>query len=199
MFGRMHLAPLWPVFMALHPKVTLEVTLADRIVDLVEEGYDIAIRIARLPSSTLVTRQLTLTRLVLCASPDYLKRRGSPAHPSELLQHDALAYTLLATGDQWEFDGPGGRVMVKVKPTMRSNSGDTCCAAALQGRGIALEPTFLVGTHLESGALVEVLPEYRSVELGIYAVYPSRKHLTPKVRALIDYLVAAFESRDWAG
>ena len=198
-FGRMHLAPLWPRFMAMHPKVALEVTLADRLVDLVEEGYDLAVRIAQLPSSTLVTRQLTSTRLVLCASPDYLKRRGTPLHPSDLVQHDAIAYTLLATGDLWEFDGPDGRISVKVKPSMRSNSGDTSCAAALLARGIALEPDFLVGAHLKSGALVEVLPEYRSHELGVYAVYPSRKHLTPKVRALIDYLVAAFESRDWAG
>jgi DNA-binding transcriptional LysR family regulator len=199
-FGLLHLAPLWPAFMALHPKVVLEVTLADRLVDLVDEGYDLAVRIARLQTSSLVTRQLTSTRLVLCASPEYLRRHGTPAHPAEIAQHAVISYTLLASGDQWEFSGPDGAdrpISVKVVPRMRTNSGDTCCAAALQHQGIVLQPSFLVGSHLASGALVEVLPAFRSIELGIYAVYPSRKHLTPKVRALIDFLVDAFRIRAW--
>jgi DNA-binding transcriptional LysR family regulator len=196
-FGLLHLAPLWPAFMALHPKVMLDVTLADRLVDLVDEGYDLAVRIARLQTSTLVSRQLTSTRLILCASPEYLRRHGTPEHPSDLAQHSVLSYTLLASGDQWEFDGPQGPVSVKVQPHMRTNSGDTCCAAAVQHQGIVLQPSFLVGTHLASGALVEILPQFRSIELGAYAVYPTRKHLTPKVRALIDFLVDAFRMRAW--
>ena len=108
-----------------------------------------------------------------------------------------IAYTLLSTGDHWEFEGPQGPVGVTVSPQMRTNSGDTCCAAALQHRGLVLQPTFLVGPHLASGALVEVLPQYRSIELGVFAVYPSRKHLTPKVRVLIDFLVGAFRTRAW--
>ena len=196
-FGLLHLAPLWPAFMALHPKVMLDVTLADRLVDLVDEGYDLAVRIARLQTSTLVSRQLTSTRLILCASPEYLRRHGTPEHPSDLAQHSVLSYTLLASGDQWEFDGPQGPVSVKVQPHMRTNGGDTCCAAAVQHQGIVLQPSFLVGTYLASGALVEILPQFRSIELGAYAVYPTRKHLTPKVRALIDFLVDAFRMRAW--
>jgi DNA-binding transcriptional LysR family regulator len=196
-FGLLHLAPLWPAFMELHPKVMLDVTLADRLVDLVDEGYDLAVRIARLQASSLVSRQLTSTRMILCASPEYLRRHGVPAHPSEIAQHAVMAYTLLAMGEQWAFEGPQGPVSVKVSPRMRTNSGDTCVAAAVQHQGVVLQPSFLVGAHLASGALVEVLPQYRSIELGVYAVYPSRKHLTPKVRALIDFLVEAFRMRGW--
>lgn len=196
-FGWMHLAPLWPLFMDQHPKVTLDVSLADRLVDLVDEGYDLAVRIARLPSSSLVSRQLASTRMVLCASPTYLERHGTPAHPSEIAGHSVIAYALLASGDQWEFKGPDGTVHVKVHPRMRTNSGDTCCAAAVGHHGIVLQPSFMVAPHLASGALVEVLPEYRSIELGICALYPSRKHLTPKVRALIDFLVESFRTPAW--
>ena len=196
-FGLLHLAPLWPAFMTMHPKVALDITLSDRLVDLVDEGYDLAVRIARLQVSSLVSRQIASTRLILCASPDYLRRHGTPAHPSELARHAVIAYSLLSTGEQWEFEGPEGRVAVKVSPRMRTNSGDTCCAAALQHQGIVLQPSFLIAPQLASGALVEILPRYRSMELGVYVVYPSRRHLTPKVRALIDFLVEAFRMRAW--
>ncbi|WP_395703264.1 LysR substrate-binding domain-containing protein [Aquabacterium sp.] len=196
-FGLLHLAPLWPAFMARHPKLVLDITLSDRLVDLVDEGYDLAVRIARLQASSLVSRQLSSTRLILCASPDYLQRHGMPAHPSALAQHAVMSYSLLSMGDQWTFDGPGGPVSVKVAPRMRTNSGDTCCAAALQHQGIVLQPSFLVAAHLASGALVEILPQFRSIELGIYAVFPTRKHLAPKVRALVDFLVEAFRTPAW--
>ena len=196
-FGLLHLAPLWPAFMELHPKVMLDVTLSDRIVDLVDEGYDLAVRIARLQASSLVSRRLASTRLILCASPQYLSRHGAPAHPSELARHAVISYALLAMGERWEFEGPDGPVGVGVVPRMRSNSGDTCCAAAVQHQGIVLQPSFLVAPHLASGALVELLPQYRSIELGVYAVYPSRKHLTTKVRALVDFLADAFRMRAW--
>jgi len=196
-FGLMHLAPLWPAFLQQHANVTLDVTLSDRIVDLVDEGYDLAVRIARLPASSLVSRRLTSTRLVLCASPEYLRRHGAPAHPEEIARHAVFSYTLLATGDTWNFDGPQGPVSVKVSPRMRTNSGDTCCAAALQHQGIVLQPSFMVGNHLRAGALLEILPEYRSLDMGVYAVYASRKHVTPKVRVLIDFLVEAFRITAW--
>lgn len=196
-FGLLHLAPLWPAFLRQHPKVTLDVALADRIVDLVDEGYDLAVRIARLPASTLVSRQIGTTRLVLCASPDYLRRHGLPSHPDEVAQHTVFSYTLLASGDTWNFDGPQGPVSLKVAPAMRSNSGDTCVTAALAHQGIVLQPSFMVCQHLRSGALVEVLPDYRAARLGIYAVYPSRRHLPPKVRVLIDFLVEAFRTPAW--
>jgi DNA-binding transcriptional LysR family regulator len=196
-FGLMHLAPLWPAFLQQHANVTLDVTLSDRVVDLVDEGYDLAVRIAQLPASSLVSRKLTWTRLVLCASPEYLRRHGAPAHPSEIARHAVFSYTLLAMGEHWVFEGPHGPVSVKVTPRMRSNSGDTCCTAALQHQGLVLQPSFMVGNHLRSSALVEILPDYRSLELGVYAVYASRKHITTKVRVLIDFLVEAFRIRTW--
>ncbi len=192
-FGVLRLAPLWGKFMAAHPRIQLEVTLSDRFVDLVDEGFDIAIRIARLPSSSMISRRLSSTRMVLCASPRYLKKHGKPKHPADLADHAVLAYSLLAIGDTWDFEGPGGSVSVKVHPRMRTNSGDVCCAVALAHQGIVLQPLFLVGDDLREGTLVELMPEYRSHELGVYAVYPTRKHLLPKVRLLIDYLALALE------
>jgi DNA-binding transcriptional LysR family regulator len=190
-YGVLRLAPLWGRFMAAHPQIELEVMLSDRFVDLVDEGFDIAVRIARLTSSSLVSRRLSATRMVLCASPRYLRQHGRPRHPSELASHAVLAYSLLAAGDAWEFEGPGGIVPVKVHPRMRSNSGDVCRAVALAHQGIVYQPSFLVGEDLAAGRLVRVLPEYSSPELGVYAVYPSRKHLLPKVRLLIDFLADA--------
>jgi len=196
-FGLLQLAPLWPAFMARHPHLVLDVTLGDRVVDLVDEGFDLAVRIAQLHNSSLVSRRLASTRLVLCASKRYLKAHPKITHPSQLADHPVFTYSLLATGECWHFNGPEGEVVVKVNPRMRSNSGDSCCMAALQHQGLVLQPTFLVGEHLASGALVEVLPRYRSAELGIYAVYPSRKQLSPKVRQLVDFLVDAFAQPDW--
>ncbi|MCY4746739.1 LysR family transcriptional regulator [Pelomonas sp. UHG3] len=196
-FGLQQLAPLWPAFMARHPQLLLDVTLADRFVDLVDEGYDMALRIARLPASSLVCRQLASTRLVLCASPQYLQQHGELNHIDELAGRTVFAYKLLSTGDQWHFTGPKGPVSVKVTPRMRSNSGDSCVQAALQHQGLVLQPSFLVGEPLRLGRLVEVLPQYRSIELGIYAVYPSRKQLAPKVRRLVDFLVESFRTPAW--
>lgn len=193
-FGIMHLAPLWGEFQAKHPKVFLDITLADRQVDLIEEGYDMAIRIARLPSSSLVCRKLSSTRIVLCASPEYLREAGMPSHPSELIHHRLMSYSLWGEGDEWAFDGPEGRVVVKANPSIRTNNGDTCRAAALQHQGFILQPSFLIGDDLRSGKLIEVLPEYRSIELGIYAIYPSRKQLPAKVRLMIDFLIDAFQN-----
>ena len=196
-FGLLHLAPLWVEFMAMHPKVTLDVTLADRMVDLVDEGFDLAVRIARLPDSTLISRQLTTTRLVLCASPTYLRQHGTPQHPSELAHHAVAAYSLFSMGENWVFTGPDGPVAVKVSPRLRSNNGDTCRMAALRHLGIVLQPSFLVGPDLQAGTLVEVLPDFHSLELGVYAVYPSRKFVSPKVRLLIDFLAEAFKMQAW--
>lgn len=196
-FGNLHLAPLWPRFIAANPKVSLDVTLNDRTVDLVEEGYDVAIRIAEHLDPQLVGRLLSRTRVVLCASPGYLATHGTPAHPHELTQHQILAYSYWAAGDDWRFSGPEGEVRVKVTPRIHTNSGDTCRAAALEGQGIVLQPDFLVGTDLKRGTLVELMPEYRSVDLGIFAVYATRKHLPMKTRRLIDFLVQAFCTPVW--
>jgi DNA-binding transcriptional LysR family regulator len=196
-FGLMHLAPLWPAFLARHPKLAIDITLSDRVADLVEEGFDVAVRIGQLSASTLISRKLASTRLVLCASPEYLQRRGAPSRPVELLQHDVISYSLFSTGENWTFTGPDGEVSVKVAPRVRTNSGDTCRAAALQHQGIILQPTFIVGADLAQGLLREIMPGYRSAELGIHAVYPSRKFVSPKVRLLIDFLVEAFAEPVW--
>jgi DNA-binding transcriptional LysR family regulator len=194
-FGVLHLAPLWRGFMAQHPQVKLEVILADRLVDLVEEGYDVAIRIASLENSTLVSTKLASTRMVLCASPPYLKLHGTPRHPRELAHHAVIAYSYWSTKDEWHFTGPQGPVRVKTNPCLTTNNGDTCRIAALASQGIILQPSFLVGGDVAAGTLVELMPEFRSLELGIYAVYPTRKHVSPKVRLLVGYLKSHFSQK----
>lgn len=194
-FGFLHLAPLWGEFLTLHPKVKLDVTLADRLVDLVEEGYDVAIRIATLENSSLVSKRLATTRMVLCASPYYLEQHGTPKHPAELAQHAVISYSYWSTKNEWKFDGPQGRVSVKTNPCIHTNNGDTCRAAALAHQGVILQPSFLVGKDLSDGSLVELMPDFRSIELGIYAVYPTRKHVSAKVRALIEFLAGQFAGR----
>lgn len=197
-FGVSHLAQVWGEFRRRHPQVTLDVIVSDRVVDLVDEGIDLAIRIARLPSSSLVCRKLSSTRVILCASPDYLRHAGTPTHPSELAQHAVLAFSLWSGGDEWSFDGPEGPVSVTTHPCIRTNNGDICRAGALQHQGVILQPGFIVGEDIVGGRLVEILPGYRSVELGIYAVYGSRRHVAPKVRRLIDLLAEWFDTPRWA-
>jgi DNA-binding transcriptional LysR family regulator len=196
-FGIMHLAPLWGRFMDRHPKVTLDVTLGDRIVDLVEEGYDLAIRISNLPNSVLVSRTLASTRMVLCASPQYSREHGMPVHPSELTSHRVISFSYWVTRDEWHFTGPEGEVIVRINSGMHTNNGDTCRIAALDHQGIILQPDFMIGGDLRAGTLVELMPDYRAISLGIHAVYPSRKHLPLKVRRLVDFLVEAFRSTPW--
>lgn len=196
-FGNLHLAPLWPRFTAAHPKVALDITLNDRLVDLVEEGYDLAIRISQLANSQLVSRPLATTRVVLCASPGYLTAHGTPTHPQALTDHQVLAYNYWMDGDVWRFTGPDGVAEVRVHPRIHSNSGDTCRAAALEDQGIILQPDFLVGEDLRRGTLVELMPQYRSIELGIHAVYATRKHLPMKTRHLVDFLVESFRDVSW--
>ncbi|MCD0502279.1 LysR family transcriptional regulator [Bordetella petrii] len=197
-FGVLHLAPLWPVFKAQHPRLALDITLSDRVVDLVDEGYDVAVRIAQLTDSSLVSRRFATTRMVLCATRQYLQRHGTPVHPRELSLHTVIAYSYWAGRDEWVFQGPdGGDVAVRVQPMMRANNGDTCVAAALAHLGIILQPSFMIGDQLRDGSLVEVLPQYHSAELGIYGVYPTRRHVPSRVRALVDFLADHFAQPPW--
>jgi DNA-binding transcriptional LysR family regulator len=196
-FGVLHLAPLWGAFMSAHPNVELDISLNDRLVDLVDEGFDAAIRIARMENSSLVGRRLAGTRMCLCASPDYLASYPPLRTLTDLAEHGVIAYTNFATGNEWLFDGPDGRVSVRTRSSVRCNNGDTCRSIALAGGGIALQPSFMVGEDLRTGTLVEILPEYRSIELGIYVVYPTRKHLASKVRALISFLTERFAHPEW--
>jgi DNA-binding transcriptional LysR family regulator len=197
-FGILHLARLWGQFADLYPKVSLDVSLGDRLVDLIDEGYDLAIRITTLTNPQLVSRKLASTRVVLCASPEYLERHGTPTHPGELIRHKAVAYTYMTGGDEWGFTGPDGPVSVRVNAAIHTNNGDTCRLAALAHQGVILQPTFLIGPDLERGTLIELMPKYRAIEFGIHAVYPTRKFLPLKVRRLIDFLVDAFRTPPWS-
>ena len=200
-FGNLHLAPLWGEFLKLHPAVELDITLTDRVVDLVEEGFDLAVRIVpagRLASSTLVARPIAADHIVLCASPAYLRRAPALAHPSDLAAHAVMAYAWWSGGDAWQFTGADGAFAeVTVRPRLRTNSGDTCRAAALADQGVIYQPAFLVGPDVRAGRLVELLPGWRGPALEIHAVYPSRTHLSGKVRAMVDFLAAAFDQPGW--
>jgi DNA-binding transcriptional LysR family regulator len=196
-FGNLHLAPLWGGFLQKNPDVTLDITLSDRVVDLVEDGCDLAVRIARLADSTLVSRQLAETRLVLCAAPAYLKRQPKIRSIGDMAGHAVIAYSYWSGGDVWAFEGPDGPVEVTTQARLRSNSGDTCLAAALAGQGLILQPDFIVGPALRTGALVEVLPAFQAPTLAIHAVYPSRQHLSVKVRRMVEYLAAALKKPEW--
>lgn len=197
-FGILHLSPLWGRFATLYPKVSLDVDLNDRLVDLIEEGYDLAVRISDLPSSALVSRRLAFTRIVLCASPRYLHENGCPTTPEELKTHRTISYAYLMTGDEWRLTGPDGTpVRVRTNSRLHTNSGDTCRAAALAGQGIIFQPDFLVAEDIRHGKLVELMPRYKGPEIGIHAVYPSRHYVPVKTRRLVDYLASAFSSPTW--
>ena len=183
--------------MAAYPQVDLDITLNDRVVDLVDEGYDLAVRIGDMPSSALISRKLVATRMVLCASPGYLAQHGAPTHPHELAAHRVLAYTNWSGRDEWQFDGPHGKVSVSTRARVYSNNGDTCRAIALAHGGIMLQPSFMLQDDLRRGDLVELMPEFRAIEIGVYAVYPTRKQLPLKVRRLVDFLVEAFRDVSW--
>ena len=192
-FGILHLAPLWPKFLQKYPEVELEVSLIDRVVDLVEEGFDLGIRISRSGSTAHIARKLAASRNIVCAAPAYLRQHGRPNSPADLADHACIGYTFSATGDDWHlFDAHGLEHVVKVPSVMRANNGDTARAAALAGVGVIWQPSFLVGDDLRAGRLVPLLPGYRMADIDILAVYPSRRHLSAKVRVMIDFLADAF-------
>lgn len=192
-FGILRLAPLWPAFMRKYPEVELDIALIDRVVDIVDEGYDLAIRISRAGSTSHAARKLATSRNILCASPDYLARCGYPAAPADLIEHRCIGYSYAATGDEWQLaDSEGKSHAVKVNCHMHTNNGDTARAAALAGQGVIWQPTFLVGTDLRAGTLVQILPAYRLPDIDVLALYPSRRHLSAKIRAMVDFLADAF-------
>ncbi|MFG6110780.1 LysR family transcriptional regulator [Stenotrophomonas nematodicola] len=190
-YGIARLGPLLAGYRALYPQVTLEVSLSDRLVDMVEEGYDVAIRITRQPNPALIARKLADTRITLCAAPAYLDLHGRPQRPEDLAAHECLGYSYWGGGDGWPLRGPGGEVTVAVHGGLRANNGDVLREAALAGMGIILQPDFLVGDALAEGRLERLLPDWDVAPIGIFAVYTSRSHLAPKVRSFIDYLVDA--------
>ncbi|AOZ09465.1 LysR family transcriptional regulator [Cupriavidus malaysiensis] len=193
-FGRLYISPLLPEFLAAHPALRIHVNLSDHVMDLVSSGFDLAVRIGALEDSSLVARKLAPNRRLLCASPDYLRRRGRPRVPQDLAKHDCL----LLTGHQgrqdvWRFQGDGGaEIAVPVDGRIEANTGELLADAAVAGLGIALHSVWHVWRELESGQLEPVLPEFPLPETGIYAVMPQRRLMPPRVRAFIDFLEARF-------
>ncbi|MGE5548659.1 MAG: LysR family transcriptional regulator [Solirubrobacterales bacterium] len=197
-FGFLHLAPAIPDFLARYPDVDVDMTMNDRFVDLVDEGFDVAVRIARLADSSLVARKLAPMRRAVCASPDYLDAHGVPQSPEDLAAHDCLCYSNVALSDEWRFVTPDGKPWpVAVRGRLRTNNGDALRAAALKGVGLAYLPTFLVGNDLKAGTLVPVLGEYVPQDMAVHAVYPHSRHLSPKVRAFVDFLADRFGPRPY--
>lgn len=186
-FGTRFLAPQVSRFMREHPALEVRLDLNDRRVDLLEEGYDLAIRIGELPDSSLVARRLARCRLLLCASPDYLARFGEPRELEALSEHHCLRYRT-ASGTDWNL---GGRRLA-VQGPLESNNGDVLTQAAEAGLGIAQQPSFLVTESIKSGRLVPLLTDAPSTTLGIYGVYPARRHLPAKVDRLLDFLADAW-------
>jgi DNA-binding transcriptional LysR family regulator len=192
-FGTRQVAPAIAGFLARYPGVRFDVQLSDRIVDLVEEGFDLAIRVGGAGAENLVARKLGEMRLVACAAPDYLARHGVPATPQDLARHNCFLYEYAPPRGQWRFRGPdGGELAVRVAGTVHSNSGDLNVALAAQGAGVAFEPDFLVGDEVRAGHLTALLVEYAPPPAAIYAVYPTRRHLSAKVRMFVDYLAERF-------
>ena len=189
-FGFLHLAPALGDFLARYPEIELDVTLTDRFVDLIDEGVDVAVRIGTLTDSSLVARRLASIRRVLCASPDYLKTHGKPQTPDDLKAHDCLSNTNINITREWRFIHPedGSPWTIEVKGPMNANSGDMLRVAALRGHGFVHLPTFIVGEDLKAGTLVSVLESYIAQDLTLNAVYPTARHLSPKVRAFVDFL-----------
>ncbi len=188
-WGIARLGPLLAGYRERFPQVELDLALSDRLVDMVEEGYDVAIRITREPGPSLIARRLGQSRISLCAAPAYLAAHGTPQAPEDLQTHACLGYSYWAAGDHWPLQGPGGEVKVAVTTLLRANNGDVLREAAIAGMGVILQPDFLLHEALADGRLVRILPGWEAEPIGIFAVYTSRSHLAPKVRSFIDYLV----------
>lgn len=184
-FSRLHIAPYLKMFLQRHEGVTVDLVLSDSYVDIVGEGFDLAIRIAELQDSTLIARRLAPNHRILCAAPSYLAKHGYPQRIEDLANHQLIGFT----GPEWRLEGPEGPVQVRVQGPLRTNSGEVVREAVIGGIGIALRSTWEIGPELKAGELVQVLPDYTGQKsVSIYAVYPSRRYLEQKVRAFVDFL-----------
>jgi DNA-binding transcriptional LysR family regulator len=198
-FGVRHVSPALGEFLAAYPEVKFDVSLSDRIVDLVEEGYDLAIRIGSAGGESVVARKLGEARLVACASPAYLKAHGTPKTPEDLARHSCVTYEYSPARHVWSFFGRDGREhAVRVSGPLHANNGDLLAAAAVAGVGIVYEPEFIVGPDIRAGRLVPILKAYTAPLGPIYAVYPSRRYLTAKVRAFVEFLAQRFAGTRWS-
>jgi DNA-binding transcriptional LysR family regulator len=198
-FGARHLAPAIAEFIMRYPEMHLDVELSDRTTDLVDEGFDAAVRIGAIGSQNLVGRKIGETRLVCCASPSYLERHGEPKQPEDLDKHACLTYEYSPGRNVWPFrDRQGNDRSVKIAGPVHANSGRFLEALAVAGVAIVIEPDFIVGPDVRAGRLVPILRGFESTLANIYVVYPSRRHLSAKVRAFADFLSARFAKPEWA-
>ena len=191
-FGARHLGDAISDYLQRYPQVKADLTLNDRVMDLIEEGFDVALRIARRIDPGLVARPITRARLVACASSGYLKKYGTPKSPADLTHHNCLSYAYSGHQHAWHFTRRGREQTVKVAGNLHGNNGEILCHAATSGLGVIVQPTFLVYELLRARKLVRILEGWEADALTIYAVYPSRQFLTPKVRSFIDFLVERF-------
>ncbi|MEO8508673.1 MAG: LysR family transcriptional regulator [Betaproteobacteria bacterium] len=198
-FGERYVAPAVAQFMARYAETRFDVELSDRSVDLVDEGFDAAVRIGAIGGQNLVGRRVGATQLVCCASPTYLARRGEPRVPEDLATHACLLYEYAPQRDSWAFvDKSGTERRVRVTGPVHSNNGAFAAALARAGVGIAYEPDFIVGADLRAGALVPILRAFAPAPSPIHVVYASRRHLSAKVRAFADFLAERFATPEWA-
>jgi len=199
-FGVRYLAPAIAAFRGRHPQVRVDVELSDRTVDIVDEGFDLAIRIGDIGSQSLIGRRIGSTQLICCAAPAYLARHPPPRVPADLGLHACLGYEYTPLRGVWRFRDGDGRVHdVRIGGPAHANNGEFLTALAVEGMGINLEPDFIVAPDIRAGRLVRLLGEFTAPAAGIHAVYPSRRHLSAKVRAFVDFLVAHFaENATWA-
>jgi DNA-binding transcriptional LysR family regulator len=187
-FGIHHLGWVVTEYLQQYPEVQIDVVLNDRTVNLIEEGFDLAIRIGRELEPGLIARRIAPTEVVACAAPDYLKRLGTPKQPEDLVGHNCLSYAYWSLGNEWRFRKNGVERKVAVSGNLRGNTGDILIDAAIKGLGILLQPSFLVYEALRDKRLVRILPEWEVDPLFVYAVYPDRKFLPSKVRSFIDFI-----------
>jgi DNA-binding transcriptional LysR family regulator len=191
-FGRLHVMPRLTTLLMRHPALSVDLHLADHVADLVEEGLDATIRIGAITDASVVARRLGTTRRAVVAAPDYLARAGTPARPEDLARHECILFTGLATGDAWPFEGPAGAMLVPVRGRLRANSSEAVRAAVLAGLGLYLAPAWLFADELRDGTVVPVLADWTPTLLPIQAVFPSRRQVPARVRAVVEHLAAAF-------
>ena len=193
-FGIMHLNAAINDFLKIHPLIEFELDFNDRQVDIIQEGFDLAIRIAELPDSSLIARRLAAIEHVVCASPGYLKEYGPPQSPKQLIDHQCLAYNVLNNYKVWKFKDKNERsINIDINPYFRSSSGESLRDATLDGHGIAYLPTFVVHKQIEQGELIPLLQEYSTWKVNAYAIYPQTRHLSQRVRVFVEFLLKRFE------
>ena len=194
-FGILHIAPLLPEFLAENPEVSVDMNLDDRKVDVIEEGFDVSIRITDLPDSSLIARRLGPCRHAIVAAPAYLEKHGVPRVPDDLRDHNIIAYQYQESATDWHFlTEDKEQITVPVSGSIQMNNSLALREALLGGIGITRTPTFVVGEDIAAGKLVSLLPNYQTLEVSIYLVYPQRRHLSPKVRAFVDFVAARVSS-----